>query len=127
MHHFVGAVGHDRQQVLANAAALGNALLAFLVVPWSICLLLYSGLHWTYPADKAAALRNQLHAMRERSHPLEEEGVLEDRQLASSSGSPLSDGSTASIELLRRPGEAHAAGEDGRGGEEARLQDRGGG
>jgi hypothetical protein len=37
------AVSHDREQDLANAAALGNALLAFLVVPWTLTLLLYTG------------------------------------------------------------------------------------
>ena len=37
------AVSQDRQQDLANAAALGNALLAFLVVPWTLTLLLYTG------------------------------------------------------------------------------------
>ncbi|EFN50878.1 hypothetical protein CHLNCDRAFT_141677 [Chlorella variabilis] len=122
-----GTVSQDRQQDLVNAAALGNALLAFLVVPWTLTLLLYTGLHWTYPADKAAALRQQSHALREcshpleeeggsrtershplegeggsrreRSHPLEEEGMLTDRLGTGSSSSPLSSGSAASIEL----------------------------
>jgi hypothetical protein len=39
-------VTHDRERDLANAAALGNALLAFLVVPWTLTLLLYSGGWW---------------------------------------------------------------------------------
>lgn len=96
---------HDRQRDLANATALGNALLAFLVVPWTFTLLLYTsepppslmalpvaractqhtagstanggpclhftytltcraGLHWSYPADKAAALRVARSALR---------------------------------------------------------------
>lgn len=37
------AVTHDRQKDLANAAALGSALLAFLVVPWCLTLTLYTG------------------------------------------------------------------------------------
>lgn len=46
-----GDVAVDR----ANAIALGNALLSFLVVPWSLCLLAYSFLHMTYPRDKRQA------------------------------------------------------------------------
>lgn len=38
-----------------NARALGNALLVFLTVPWTLCFLIYSGLHWTYPRDKKKA------------------------------------------------------------------------
>ena len=106
-------MSHDRERDLANAAALGNALLAFLVVPWTLTLLLYTGghgwclrdyahralgkqaglsgvrrstlagghagrqsnlqglnacvcagLHWTYPADKAEALRQLRHSLR---------------------------------------------------------------
>ncbi|MEW5315846.1 MAG: hypothetical protein WDW38_007248 [Sanguina aurantia] len=41
---------------LDQAAALGNAMLLFLVVPWTLCVIIYSGLHWTYPRDKEAAL-----------------------------------------------------------------------
>ena len=37
------AVTHHRQVDLANAAALGNALLCFLVVPWTLTLVLYTG------------------------------------------------------------------------------------
>jgi predicted MFS family arabinose efflux permease len=44
----------------ANAAALGSALLAFCVVPWAICLVAYSALHWTYPRDwRRAAARDK--------------------------------------------------------------------
>lgn len=35
-----------------NARAMGNAILVFMVVPWGIDLVLYSGLHWTYAKDK---------------------------------------------------------------------------
>jgi hypothetical protein len=38
-----------------NAAALGSSLLACMTVPWSLCLLAYSALHWFYPKDKARA------------------------------------------------------------------------
>jgi hypothetical protein len=38
-----------------NAAALGSSLLACMTVPWSLCLLAYSALHWFYPRDRAMA------------------------------------------------------------------------
>lgn len=38
-----------------NAAALGSSLLACMTVPWSLCLLAYSALHWFYPKDRAMA------------------------------------------------------------------------
>jgi hypothetical protein len=72
------AVTRDRPTDLANAAALGNALLCFLAVPWAITLVLYTGLHWTYPADRAAALQAQQPVLRERSLGLEETGVAID-------------------------------------------------
>jgi len=45
----------DRDKDLANAEALGKALLIFMVVPWSIDLALYTGLHWTYGPDARKA------------------------------------------------------------------------
>jgi MFS family permease len=36
---------------LENASALGNALILATVIPWSICLLLYTRLHFTYARD----------------------------------------------------------------------------
>jgi hypothetical protein len=45
----------DRAKDLANADALGSALLWFQIVPWAICLLIYSALHTTYWRDRAAA------------------------------------------------------------------------
>jgi hypothetical protein len=39
-----------------NARALGSALLTFLVVPWTLCLVAYSSLHFTYPSDRRRAL-----------------------------------------------------------------------
>ncbi|KAI7839840.1 hypothetical protein COHA_006425 [Chlorella ohadii] len=81
-----GTVTRDRPTDLANAAALGNALLCFLLVPWTITLVLYTGLHWTYPADRAAALQAQQPVLRERSLPLEEPGVVIDPALAAELG-----------------------------------------
>jgi hypothetical protein len=40
-----------------NASALGSSLLACMAVPWSLCLLFYSALHWFYPKDRAMARR----------------------------------------------------------------------
>lgn len=45
----------DRDKDLANAEALGDALLIFMIVPWSIDLALYTGLHWTYGPDARKA------------------------------------------------------------------------
>ena len=39
-----------------KALALGNALLVCMAVPWALCVIIYSGLHWTYPRDKARAM-----------------------------------------------------------------------
>jgi hypothetical protein len=44
-------------QDLQNARALGDALLSFLLLPWSFTLAAYTVLHWTYPHDRAAAAR----------------------------------------------------------------------
>ncbi|KAL6782703.1 hypothetical protein ACKKBG_A07800 [Auxenochlorella protothecoides x Auxenochlorella symbiontica] len=59
---FSGAstVTGNRERDLANARALGSALLAFLAIPWFICLCVYSGLHWTYPEDKRKALKLEM-------------------------------------------------------------------
>ncbi|PNH07799.1 hypothetical protein TSOC_005695 [Tetrabaena socialis] len=42
---------------LPKAKALGSAMLLFTVVPWTLCALFYSGLHWSYPRDKARSLK----------------------------------------------------------------------
>lgn len=54
---FRGAVGvgSDPAARLLNADALAQALLVMLVGPWVLCLLAFSGMHWTYPRDCAAA------------------------------------------------------------------------
>ena len=43
--------GHD----IENAAALSDALLVMTIVPWTLCVLCYCGLHFTYAADREAA------------------------------------------------------------------------
>jgi hypothetical protein len=45
----------DEQLRMHNAAALGSSLLACMTVPWALCLLAYSALHWFYPKDRAMA------------------------------------------------------------------------
>jgi MFS family permease len=40
---------------LDSAAALGDAMLICISVPWAVCALLYSGLHITYRRDRVAA------------------------------------------------------------------------
>ena len=54
-----GAAELDPQDVDKNtekALALGNALLVCMAVPWALCVIMYSGLHWTYPRDKRRAM-----------------------------------------------------------------------
>ncbi len=54
-----GAAELDPQDVNKNtkkALALGNALLVCMAVPWALCVIMYSGLHWTYPRDKRRAM-----------------------------------------------------------------------
>lgn len=52
---FNGAAARSQsaERDLANASALGSALLFFCLVPWVGTLLVYTGLHWTYPRDRA--------------------------------------------------------------------------
>lgn len=45
--------GGDIAAKAAKATALGNAMLVCMIVPWALCLLIYSALHWTYPRDRA--------------------------------------------------------------------------
>ncbi|KAL4445751.1 hypothetical protein ABPG77_008950 [Micractinium sp. CCAP 211/92] len=56
---FTGAaeVGPDFEENQARARALGSALLVFTAVPWSLCALLFSGLHFTYPRDRDRAAK----------------------------------------------------------------------
>ena len=54
-----GAAELDPKDVDMNtkkALALGNALLVCMAVPWALCVIIYTGLHWTYPRDKARAM-----------------------------------------------------------------------
>jgi hypothetical protein len=62
----------DEAHNRANARALGDAILVFTVVPWTVTFLFYSGLHCTYPKDRRVAA--------ERAR-LEVEGSVEGRRL----------------------------------------------
>lgn len=65
--------GTDWGELSTKADALGNAMLVCMLVPWILCLIIYSGLHWTYPKDRrrcAASMRleqqqQQQHAERQ--------------------------------------------------------------
>lgn len=46
------SVGPDHAENLAKARSLGSALLAFTAVPWTLCVLFFTPLHWTYPRDR---------------------------------------------------------------------------
>jgi len=62
----------DSEANLRKAQSLGKALLLFTTVPWFLCTIFFSGLHWTYPRDRrrARAQQQQLHEQEERQ-PLE--------------------------------------------------------
>ncbi|WIA08614.1 hypothetical protein OEZ85_008043 [Tetradesmus obliquus] len=45
----------DQQLRARNAAALGSSLLACMALPWSLCLVFYTVLHFFYAKDKAMA------------------------------------------------------------------------
>lgn len=42
-----------------NADALGNGLTLVCCIPWTICLIFYTALHWTYEADHVALQKKQ--------------------------------------------------------------------
>lgn len=51
-----GAAEVSRAAMLRNSAALGKAIRVMTVLPWTLCFIFFSTLHWVYPADKARAL-----------------------------------------------------------------------
>lgn len=46
----------DPKQDRANAASLGNAVLVMTMLPWALCVLTYTAVHFTYRRDKLRAL-----------------------------------------------------------------------
>lgn len=48
-------VSAEKSDNLKKARSLGDALLVFTALPWLLCAIFFSGLHWTYPRDKARA------------------------------------------------------------------------
>ncbi|MGC9777702.1 MAG: MFS transporter [Candidatus Heimdallarchaeota archaeon] len=44
---------------LSNIIAMSNALLICTIVPWTICLLVYSFVYFTYPKDRVAAIQKR--------------------------------------------------------------------
>ena len=67
-----------------KARSLGNALLIFTAVPWFLCAVFFSGLHWTYPRDreKARELAAQMHAAAEREAEERERLATGEQELA---------------------------------------------
>ena len=51
-------------QRISNSKALGHAMLAMLLVPWTLCFLAFTGLYFTLPRDRESARRigERLHA-----------------------------------------------------------------
>jgi MFS family permease len=58
------SAGQSAAVAAANAAALANSLAVCMLVPWSICLLFFTGLYWVYPHDKYAAGSSSVAAKR---------------------------------------------------------------
>lgn len=58
LFHFEGtaALSDDEEENQRRAKALANALLIMTTIPWTLCCLFFSALHWSYPRDKARAL-----------------------------------------------------------------------
>lgn len=69
----VGAPGDD----LAKARSLGSALLAFTAVPWTLCVLFFTPLHWTYRRD-----RQQTEEAAAAAHAAAEALLAEQREAA---------------------------------------------
>lgn len=46
-----GESGDEKEIDLDSAGALGKALTATICIPWCICFIAYSFLHWSYPRD----------------------------------------------------------------------------
>eukprot|EP00210_Caulerpa_lentillifera_P001751 g1681.t1 len=46
------SASEDHDKDLERANALANALLWFSIIPWSLCLVVYTGLHFTYARDR---------------------------------------------------------------------------
>lgn len=51
--------GQSSSEDLRNAAALGNALCAILIVFWIPCVLFYGLMHYTYPRDVQEAKKTR--------------------------------------------------------------------
>lgn len=45
-----------------RATSLGDAMLVCMLVPWVLCLLIYTALHWTYPKDRVRAVVTQTYS-----------------------------------------------------------------
>merc|ERR1719382_402664 len=46
-----GSHGDDSGKDIPSARALGKAMAATVCIPWLICFIAYSSLHWSYPRD----------------------------------------------------------------------------
>lgn len=73
---------------LGKARSLGNALLVFTALPWALCALFFSGLHWTYPRDRRRAeeLALAMHPARVELAELVGESEGEDEEWAAAGG-----------------------------------------
>ena len=68
----VRVFGFDESQVGAggNGAALGTSLGWNVMVPWTVCFVAYSFLHWTYPKDRDAAFASAAAMAGNTVHPV---------------------------------------------------------
>jgi MFS family permease len=53
--HGDATISADPVENEKKARSLGNALLIFTTIPWLLCAVFFTGLHWTYPKDRDKA------------------------------------------------------------------------
>lgn len=83
LFHFEGsaALSDDPEQNARRARALSNALLIMTTVPWTLCCIFFSALHWSYPRDKAWAIARDYSRKRAALHDPVHDGDNEEKEL----------------------------------------------
>lgn len=82
------AKSDDQELNLAKARSLGNALLIFTTVPWFLCAVFYTGLHFTYPRDKARVIQSGFWRMDETEMAVETQQLTANLELSDYSKAP---------------------------------------
>ncbi|KAG7668874.1 hypothetical protein Ndes2526B_g00583 [Nannochloris sp. 'desiccata'] len=100
---FQGSMSEAAVSVAAQemaARALSSALLLCLVGPWSLCLLSYTLLHWTYPKDRMLAMKALRKSGSEGGSLLR---LVEDGHSAGGGGGGSGGGGGAAVVRQKRP------------------------